>query len=134
MAWLEVIDCKRSVRRAHERSIGLFRGVMSDHLSAPDRRSSGVVNHAVHLAASASSETKDQCDYRARSRANEAERIQYQFSLWGRLVTCRRLAIGANGAGKQPARRIPSCPTHKLTHYVIFPHVDGTTRNLGMLP
>jgi hypothetical protein len=55
-------------------------------LGTRHRRSSGVVNQAMQLAGSASSETKDQCDC-GQPRANEAERIR------------RRLAIGANGAG-----------------------------------
>jgi hypothetical protein len=36
--------------------------------------------------------------------------------MWGRLAACGRLAIGPiawkqKGAGWQPARRMPSCPT-----------------------
>ena len=50
-----------------------------------------------------------------------------QFQGVGQVVNLRaewQSAIGANGVGYQPVRRMPSCPTTKLTHYLARPQLS----------
>ena len=47
--------------------------------------------------------------------------LRGNYSLVGQVVNLRAdCEIGANCAGKQPARRMASCPTRKRTHYGLF--------------
>jgi hypothetical protein len=40
--------------------------------------------------------------------------------VWGRLITCRRLLIGAKLHGLATRRRMPSCPTKSLIGFLLF--------------
>jgi hypothetical protein len=50
MARLKVIDCERSIRGAQDCPVGFFFGIVGEHLSTCDRRSSGVLDHSMYLA------------------------------------------------------------------------------------